>query len=191
MSTTSHAKHTWMLYAPKANRETVALRYGLTTLNSYTAGDRPHVVLTFPQLKVLSILYQSFIEAMDQSMSGLEHRTVNQVELGTTKLLLKRLMSLNLISNVERADYSITDYGADEYEFQWYVADNVRKIGPDKSPSKSENKKVYPSYRFTEVQVRNIRSADGATIQELAELYKCSPGTIWRIRNYQTYKEVT
>lgn len=191
MATTDHTKHTELLYHPKATRESVSLRLGGVTLNSYKVGDRSHIVLTFPQLKALSLLYEAFIDAMDQGKQSEADRELHFNDLGTTKVLIRRLMTLNLICATTGPRFAITMYGADEYEFQWYVAESMKHNSLVAFPTDDvEDKPDKKPDRFTDKEVRNIRSSKD-NLADLAELYECSINTISRIRTFTTYKDVT
>lgn len=191
MATKDHTKHTELLYHPKATRESVSMRLGGVTLNSYKVGDRPQIVLTFPQLKALSLLYEAFIDAMDQGKRSEADRELHFNDLNTTKVLVRRLMTLNLICNTTGPRFAITDYGADEYEFQWYVAETMKHSSLTPFPEADEDDQSEKTVkRFTDEQIRNIRASNDS-LADLSELYDCSVNTISRIRNFITYKDVT
>lgn len=187
MGTESHTKKTWLLYTPKAPPEAVLRRYDLESFTSYSSGNRVHLELTYPRLRVLSLLYATFIDAMDQGKRSEKDRDIHLSELDSTRTMVARMCTLNLVCHTEHSRYAITEYGADEYEFQWYVADKMRQVGPIKKFAHEH--KVNQTSRLTSANVKFIRESS-ASIEELADLFETSSSTIWRVKNYHTYKDL-
>lgn len=186
MGTTSHQKKTWTLTTPKAPEQAVALRSHVETLKFYPPNTEP---LTFPQLRVLSYLYQSFIHAMDSGLRDHNSRSLTRSELFTRRSVLEYLTSKNFIVKVGYQAYAITEVGADEYEVQWYVADNRRhKDRYDTLESGDKNSTRKRSGKLTKAQAEQIRSSTKSG-KILATLYEVSEATISNIRNNVTYTE--
>lgn len=190
MATQSHAKNIWALCRPRVSQRTVSQRHGGHNLMSYDVINDPREIMTFPQLKVISLLYEQFIDALGAGKTDISDRCVCMSELSTNRGVIKRLENVKFIKSLGSLGYAITEKGADSYEFQWHVSNKMRHKNKAEKPRAMPSEK-HGNRAFTDEQIANIRGSSGGSNAELAELYGCSEATIWRVRQYLTYKNVT